>query len=594
MCCGALWASELERGFFEPPDSARPWVYGFWINGNINSNGITADLEAMQRVGIGGLTLMDVDVKKGAPKGPAGFGTPAWRALFKHLCGEAHRLGLEVNMHNGPGWTGSGGPWITPELAMQKVVWTETVVSGPDHLDTALAQPETVWNFYRDIAVLAFPAPAGNSHLRALQAKTLLEVKPVVTHAVWPSLAADQVIVRNRIIDLTSRVKTNGHLVWEIPEGRWTILRIGHTPTGKDCHPAQAEGIGPECDKLSKAAAEVMFKGMMGKLVADVGPLVGKTLVSTHIDSWEIGSQNWTPLFPAEFQARRGYDLRAFLPVITGRVVDSLEISERFLWDFRQTISELLLDNYAEYYRELAHRHGLRLSIEGYSVCPTDEMAYAGRADEPMGEVWTRGKFGMSFACTETASAAHVYGKQIVSAEIFTTTTQEKWLDYPGAALVKEVGDWAFCEGINRFVIHRYPMQPWRDARPGMSMGATGTHYERTRPGGNSPKPSTRTWRAASGCCSKAGRWPTSACWEPKGRRRPCSTGQLFGPTWCAGLVASRAGSELQLRCLPAGSGVNAHDGRAWTHRAVGRHELPAVGPAAGRDDDAATAAQGQ
>src|SRR6516225_7969982 len=129
----------LEQGFVHPPGSARPWVYWFWLNGNITSNGITADLEAMQRVGIGGVLIMEVD--QGAPKGPADFGKGPWRGLFQHMLAEAHRLGLEVNMNNDAGWCGSGGPWITPEMAMQKLVWTETNLTGPMHFEGVLAQP---------------------------------------------------------------------------------------------------------------------------------------------------------------------------------------------------------------------------------------------------------------------------------------------------------------------------------------------------------------------------------------------------------------------------------------------------------------------
>jgi len=150
----------LDEGFLHPPDSARPWVYAFWLNGNLTSNGITADLEAMKRVGIGGMTLFEVD--QGTPKGPVAFASPLWRAMFEHVCSEAHRLGLEVNVNNDAGWCGSGGPWITPELSMQKVVWTETSVQGPAHFENALPQPETVAGFYRDIAVLAFPTPAAS------------------------------------------------------------------------------------------------------------------------------------------------------------------------------------------------------------------------------------------------------------------------------------------------------------------------------------------------------------------------------------------------------------------------------------------------
>ena len=116
--------SDLAKGFAVPPQSARPWVYWFWLDGNITREGITADLEAMRRVGIGGVLIMEVD--QGAPKGPARFASPQWRELFKFMLAEANRLGLEVNMNNDAGWCGSGGPWITPALAMQKVVWTTT------------------------------------------------------------------------------------------------------------------------------------------------------------------------------------------------------------------------------------------------------------------------------------------------------------------------------------------------------------------------------------------------------------------------------------------------------------------------------------
>ena len=471
--------SPLERGFRQPPASARPWVYWFPLDGNITSNGITADLEALARVGVGGVLYMETD--QGAPKGPAPFAGPLWRNLFKHACAEAARLGLEVNMNNDAGWCGSGGPWITPDLSMQRVVWTETEVEGPRRFEEVLAAPEAVRDFYRDIAVLAFPATSGGVRIPNIRAKasSAPSQTSIDMRAAWPGVPADSVVPRDRIRDLTSLMSGDGRLAWDVPAGRWIVLRLGHTTTGKDNHPAPSEGRGLECDKLSKAAAEAHFNGLMGRLIADVGPLAGRTLVATHIDSWEVGSQNWTPRMREEFKQRRGYDLLPFLVAMTGRVVDSMEISERGLWDLRQTTSELLLENYAGHFRTLAHRHGMRLSIEAYHTCPVDEMAYAGRCDEPMGEFWSWGKYGAAFSCTEMASAGHVYGKRIIGAEAFTANSDERWLGHPGN--VKDLGDWAFCEGINRFVFHRYALQPWTDVRPGMSMGPWGLHYERTQ-----------------------------------------------------------------------------------------------------------------
>jgi hypothetical protein len=475
-------AEDLARDFASPPGPARPWVYWFPLSGNLSKEGITADLEAMRRVGIGGVLYMEVD--QGAPKGPADFAGPLSRELFEHACKEANRLGLEVNMNNDAGWCGSGGPWIKPELSMQRVVWTETVAQGPTLFDAVLPRPQANHNFYRDIAVLAMPDPAGKGRIQGIQGKSSFTPQHFPPQrARFAALPADSIILRDRILDLTTKMDAKGKLAWDVPDGKWLILRLGHTTTGKDNHPAPESGRGLECDKLSKEAAETHFNGLMGRLIAENRALAGqgKTLVSTHIDSWEVGSQNWTPLMREEFQKRRGYDPLPLLPTFTGRVVGSLEVSERFLWDLRQTVSDMIVENYAGHFRELAHKHGLRLSIEAYDGVPCDEMTYAGQADEPMSEFWSWGKFGSAYSCTEMASAAHVYGKRILGAEAFTATDAEKWLGHP--ANIKDLGDWAFCEGVNRFVFHRYAMQPWvqPNRAPGMSMGPWGLHYERTQ-----------------------------------------------------------------------------------------------------------------
>lgn len=471
-------ADDLESGFRTPPPSARPWVYWFPLDGNISSNGITLDLEAMQRVGVGGVLYMETD--QGAPTGPAAFAGPLWRNLFKHICAEAHRLGLEVNVNNDAGWCGSGGPWITPELSMQVLVWTETNVVGPVRFEAQLPQPRTVQDYYQDIAVFAFPTPSNPQAITRLAGKSVATTQEIPLRSEYPKLKSDEVVARNRIVTLTGQQAKNGKVTWEVPEGSWTILRLGHTTTGKDNHPAPATGRGLECDKLSKEAAEAAFDGLMSKIIQDSKPLVGqdKTLVSTHIDSWEVGSQNWTPKFREEFQRLRGYDPFPYLPVMAGHVVDSLEVSERFLWDVRMTVSDLLVENYAGHFQELARRNGIRLSIEAYGE-PADDLTYAGRCDEPMGEFWAWDKFSAAYSCTAMSSAAHVYGKRILGAEAFTSTDAERWQWHPG--MHKDLGDWAFCEGINRFVFHRYALQPWDDARPGMSMGPWGLHYERTQ-----------------------------------------------------------------------------------------------------------------
>ncbi len=475
--CNRTFAGKLEDQFVKPPPDARPWVYWFWLNGNITSNGITADLEAMKRVGIGGVLIMEVD--QGAPVGPADFMGASWRGLFHHVHAEARRLGLEVNMNNDAGWNGSGGPWIKPEQAMQEVVWTETELTGPQHFEGKLAQPETTAGFYRDIVVQAFPT-LGEYRIPNIESKAAFQRRGSRKPAKG-NLPDSMRIERGAVTNITARMDATGKLVWDVPPGQWTVIRVGHTCTGVENAPAPKSGRGLECDKLSKEGIEANFAGMMAKLAVDnkLKPGAEKPgLIATHIDSWENGSQNWTAKMREEFQRRRGYDLLPFLPVMTGRVVGSLEISERFLWDLRQTVSELVIENYAGHFRELAHAAGMRFTCEAYGG-PCDSIPYGGQSDEPMGEFWTPGGSYLE-SCRGMASAGHIYGKRIVGAESFTAGDHERWLEHPAG--LKALGDRAFCEGINRFVFHRYALQPWAERRePGMTMGPWGQHYERTQ-----------------------------------------------------------------------------------------------------------------
>lgn len=414
-------------------------------------------------------------------------------------------------MNNDAGWCGSGGPWITPELSMQKVVWMETILEGPQKFATALTQPMAAHNFYRDIAVLAVPTPAGQTRISDIEGKASFKPQHFPPQpASLPAAPADAVIARNQVLDLSGQMDKGGTVTWDVPVGRWLVLRFGYTTTGKENHPAPAPGRGLECDKFSKEAAGAHYRGLMGKLVDDFGPLTGKTLVSTHIDSREVGSQNWTPRMREEFWQRRGYDLLPLLPTFAGYVVDSLEVSERFLWDLRQTVSDLIVENYAGEFRRLANRDGLRLSIAACDGVPCDEMTYAGQADEPMAEFWKVGA-NTEYSCTAMASTAHVYGKRILGAEAFTANNQERWLEHPGS--IKALGDSAFCEGINRFVFHRYVAQPWTSVAPGMSMGRGVCTTSERRLGGNSRRLGTSTLPAANTCCSKVFRSPTcSTC----------------------------------------------------------------------------------
>lgn len=463
-------------------DDARPWVYWFWKNGNINREGITADLEAMHRVGIGGMIVMEVALS--VPAGPVTFFSDEWRSLFAFAVSEADRLGMQVVINSAPGWTGSGGPWITPELSMKKVVASESIVTGPKSIEIQLPQPETLYDYYRDIAVLAFPTPKAAAHIEDIEEKALYKrgpfssapgIRPYFENpASYPDVNPGQTVDLQRTLNISNTMDDSGTLVWNVPEGDWTIMRFGFTTTGQTNRPAPLPGL--ECDKLDPAALESHFNAYIRKLVADSAPFVGKTLTGTHFDSWEVGGQNWTANFREEFNHRRGYDCLPYLPVMRGYVVVSYETSERFLWDLRQTVSEMIAEYHGRHMRDLAHEAGLSLSIEPYDMTPCDDMTLGSTADIPMCEFWSN-TFDTRYSVREAVSAAHVYDHPVVGAEAFTSV--DKWLLYPGA--VKTLGDWAFCEGVNKMVIHRYIHQPFAQARPGLSLGPHGLHYERTQ-----------------------------------------------------------------------------------------------------------------
>ncbi len=466
--------SSLENRFRTPPSAAKPHTWWHWLNGNVTRQGITADLEAMKRVGIGGAQIFNVD--QGIPKGPVPFMSPDWLDMIGFAGREANRLGIELCIHNCAGWSSSGGPWITPEYAMQVLVTSETTVQGPGRVRDPLPKPPMRHDYYRDVAVLAFPTPADLTRLSNIEGKS------AVTRAdrLLPDTSATPdgaAIPRDGVLDLTDKMDADGRLDWDAPAGEWTILRIGHTPTGAQNAPAMPEGRGLECDKLSREAMDAHWNGMMAAVVKAMGPLAGKTLNNALIDSYEVGSQNWTPKFREEFRRRRGYDLLPYLPVVTGRIVGSREISERFLWDFRRTIADLFAENYFGYFGELCRKHGMKFSTEPYGNANFDNLQSGGTADIPMGEFWVGG--GTLETLKLASSIGHTYGRPIVGAESFTADDHRgRWLIDPYS--VKALGDLAFTLGVNRYIYHRYAHQPWLNLAPGMTMGPWGTHFERT------------------------------------------------------------------------------------------------------------------
>jgi hypothetical protein len=499
-------ADALARDFAKPPASARPWVYWFWINGNISKSGITADLEAMKRVGIGGVLWMEVSGMAWAPDGPVTPASPQWHECMQWAVRECERLGIEFDLSVDFGY-GSGGPHITPELSMQKLYWSEMEIEGGRQVSLALERPRvekklSAWlrpgaalpskvveqiektDSYRDVAVVAIPAPAspkGRAYrIPQINLKDGTDWRlPRVDKTV--PLPSDAVTPTDRVVDLTGRMGADGQLKWDAPPGKWLVLRCGHASNFKMTRPCPQLAVGLECDRLGKAGIETHYDGFLKKIFTDAGAAAGKALNYVHIDSWEAGGQNWTATFPAEFRSRRGYDLRPWLPVLAGRVVGSAELSERFLWDMRTTTSEMIRDNYARRLRELAQPHRIKLSIEAYGHLCIDNLSYAGVCDMPISEFWARGdgQFptpgGYEPSTKVMAAAAHTYGRPIIAAESFTS--DRGWRDHP--FLLKAMGDGKFCEGLNRVIFHLSAHQAYDNMVPGLTHRKWGEHIQR-------------------------------------------------------------------------------------------------------------------
>ena len=604
-------------------DYATPWTFWYWMHGAVSKAGITADLEAMKQAGIGGTYLFAIrDTLSDLYPESVVTMSPEWWQMVKFAAGEADRLGLKMGFNSCDGFTCAGGPWITPDMSMQKVVWADTIISGEQLFNKKLPQPEKVKNYYQDIAVFAYPAPdgAGESswkikpvvssnltseslqylaeeentrqfstkrkgwiqyafeepfscrsvriktgwnnyqsnrliietsddgihfkfHTRVLPPRSgWLDLDQPNTQNVEPAsakyfrfvfdpegsepgaedlddakwmptlrlkgielfgeakinqfegkngsiwrvaaqsnekyLPVNECIDPEAMINISEHLAVDGKLNWKVPEGKWVILRMGHTSTGHENY-VGGGGKGLECDKFDPAVVRFQLDQWFGEAFRQIGEkLASKVIKRFHVDSWECGSQNWSKVMLEEFQKRRGYDLMNYLPVMAGVPLQSAETSERVLQDIRQTIEELFAENFYRTLQEEAHKRGVLFSAE--SMAPVgvgDGMLHFKYVDFPMGEYWFRSpSHDKPNDILDAISGAHIYGKQVVQAESFTEIRLD-WDETP--AMLKSLADRNFALGINKVFAHVFIHNPWTDRMPGMTLDKVGTFLQR-------------------------------------------------------------------------------------------------------------------
>lgn len=647
-------AEALEEGFSAPPEAARPRVWWHWLGGNVTQEGITRDLEWMKRIGIAGVQTFDASL--GTPAlvdQPLMFMTPPWRDAFKHAARTADRLGLELSIAASPGWSETGGPWVKPQQAMKKLVWSETIVRGRTVRAQLVPPPGIVGRyqdqplnpgeapgfgipsegFYRDVAVIAYPVPSIEANMptatlttntatdidaaaladgrlargvtlpftgeegqwlqwdfgrpQSIQAVSLAFVErtrfefqvnhelvradlqssvdgkqfttvttfhdstegqrtkafPAVTaryfrlvfprppapafadpvtgsmaprvqstvlgeaklHAApridraeqkagffqgvelsnlaTPHVDAAQAISSAQVIDVSVHMRPDGSFSWNPPSsGPWMVMRLGYSLTGQTNGPATPAATGLEVDKLNREHVQSYLDAYLAQYHEALGSELRHVLRGFINDSWEAGPQNWTEAMREEFRARRGYDLLRWIPALTGRVVDSTEKSDAFLWDFRRTLGEMIVDHHYGTLAQTMRRHNLVHYVESHEsgrAFASDGMDVKREATVPMSATWVEGGSPATrydADVRESASVAHLYGQTIVAAESFTTLGPA--FGY-GPADLKSTADRMMANGLNRFVIHTSVHQPFADRAPGFALGPFGQYFTR-------------------------------------------------------------------------------------------------------------------
>ena len=484
----------LDEAFQNPPFQARLRAYWWWLNGNVTKEAITKDLEWMKQIGMGGGLVFDAGgATQGGhasvPTGPL-FGSPEWRALFTHALKEADRLGLELGLNIQSGWN-LGGPMVTPDKAAKVMTWSETVVTGPAKIDTVLVKPKSSGrvNFYRDTFVLAFLQKDGPPHAPIRQLKEKSAFKELGGSATdctplledIPATPGEEATRTGEVLDLTGMFDAKSdRLLWEAPEGKWVVLRFGYTNNGHAVSTASGAWKGLVLDYLDADALRWYWHEVVDPIITDAGPLCGKSWKMVQTDSWELGGVNWTARLPEEFQKRRGYELRPWLPVIAGRIVNSREASNKFLADFRRTMADCVADNHYGTMAALARKHGMGIQPEsaGPHTASLDGLMCYGRSAWPMSEFWVpsphRPTDGARFFVKQAASAAHIYGQPVVCAEGFTSIGPQ-WNDTLWN-MQKPSFDHEACAGLNLVFWHAFTCSPKEMGMPGQEYFA-GTHF---------------------------------------------------------------------------------------------------------------------
>lgn len=489
-----------------PPQTGCYW---FWMNGNISKDGITKDLEFMKTAGIESAIVFDVWI--GVERGPVDYGSAEWRECLKWACGEARRLGLTLMLHSAPGYSGVGGPWITPEESMKQLTWSVADKKAPPvpvhkngfykdiktfrnntademlplevHLESGTTAIVTlkkskpvvglnIWRGEREMPLDPFDGPRDYAPVLTIDVSTDGNSWTTIGEATGPALKArdiplhfslkDKAGIAARYVRLTSNRSTNLSRIEVLTaEGSGTSYRrVGYTTNGQECTAACESGIGLEVDKLSRQGIEAHWNKFLRPLLDELREYCGTTLTHMVLDSWEAGGQDWTEALGADY-------------LVNGEGCDFVNGS---IYRNNRTKAELWQHEFLETYKRLIAPYGLKLAGEPYGNGDFDRQQYGLSLDLPMSEYWARSHYGTIERPRFVARYGHTAGREVVGCESFTAYPGDA--DIPATLSSFRIDIDRLCDaGVNFFVLHCIAHQD-RDDRP-LTMGPFGTRFDR-------------------------------------------------------------------------------------------------------------------
>ncbi|HEC44711.1 MAG TPA: hypothetical protein ENI20_17990 [Bacteroides sp.] len=448
---------DLAEGFRDPGKEARPRAYWNWLNGDVTKEGLTRDLEEAKDKGLGGLLMWDTEAMRNSegfvPAGPP-FMSDESVGFIHHAMKEAKRLEMDLGLICASGWN-SGGSWVPPEMASKNLFSAGVLVKGPAEVRQNLPFPDVPPD-----------CPMGEDGLPAWWVDVAVLAWPDSKDKVIPDLS--------EVLNLTDKYR-DGELVWNAPAGDWHVVRFVCSNNGQQLIAASPNSKGLFIDFLDPEATRFHFNYIINRLGLQKGGDPDSPLKSLDDDSMELheGIQ-WTTKFSDWFKEHHGYDPLPWLPALMGWTINDEDESGRFNYDYRKTVSDLLIFSHYTTGTEICAEYGMTRTAEAggpgppiWETCPVDALKALGNVGVPRGEFWMGNPRNL-YLIKEIASAAHIYGKPYVDAESWTTW--RRWRDGPFRR--KMLVDRAFCEGLNRITYHGYSHSPLEEGYPGRSYHA--------------------------------------------------------------------------------------------------------------------------